>query len=79
MEKHYTAAYLQYVKNQGIDIKNEYDLFIQETDLWTTFASQYTKFLTKGFLMSSPIALFRIKHMYNLLEDIVSIEQTILD
>ena len=75
LEKQYTAEYLKTLGSQKI--KHEADLFENETQQWRRLSSYYNLFLEKNILIRLPRAIYIIKNMKNILDNIISIEEEI--
>ena len=58
-------------------IKHEADLFENEAKQWRRLSSYYNLFLEKNILIRLPRAIYIIKNMKNILDNIISIEEEI--
>ena len=77
IEKRYTADYLKNV-NTLPEYSDEATLFEQEAEYWDTLAFHYDKFLNRGFFITSLCAIWIIRTMGNVVNDVISTEETII-
>ena len=84
LEKKYSAMYLRQVQNQLTD-ENLSEICIYEAELleneaenWSKFADCYSEFRKKGIFMSLPRALLLMNKMVDTMDNIISIEESII-
>lgn len=77
MEKQYTAKYLRDVDN-SLNCNYKASLFDQEAEYWFKLSEYYDKFLKRGFLILLPHSIFLMKQMERIVDEIISIEESII-